>query len=122
MSDKPVNENRRDAVKLMLGAALAIPVSTLVGVGRAHAQAAPPADAVMANDPTANALKYNHDATKADRAAAARPGLPAAEQTCANCQLLQPGTGTADWKVCTLLPGKLVSINGWCTSWIAKPA
>ncbi|WP_295390782.1 high-potential iron-sulfur protein [uncultured Thiodictyon sp.] len=127
MSDKPVNENRRDAVKRMLGAALAIPVINLVGVGSANAQAAVPADAVAANDPTAVALKYSEDATKADRANAVGPGkpregLPAAEQKCSNCQLLVPGADTPDWQGCTLFPGKLVSVNGWCVSWTVKPA
>ncbi|WP_295451274.1 high-potential iron-sulfur protein [uncultured Thiodictyon sp.] len=120
--DKPVNENRRDAVKLMLGATLAIPVINLVGVGSAHAQASAPPHAVAANDPTAVALKYSEDATKSERATAARPGLPPAEQKCSNCQLLVPGAGTPDWQGCTLFPGKLVSVNGWCASWIVRPA
>ncbi len=120
MSDKPVSESRRDAVKLILGAAVAIPVINLVGVGTARAEV--PANAVAADDPTAIALKYNQDATKSDRAAAARPGLPPAEQRCGVCQFMQPATATADWKACTLFPGKLVSINGWCSSWTVKAA
>jgi hypothetical protein len=75
MSDKPICTSRRDAVKVMLGAAAAIPVINLVGFGTARADA--PANAVALNDPTAVALKYQHDATKADRAAAARPGVAA---------------------------------------------
>lgn len=115
MSDKPMSESRRDAVKLMLGAAVAIPVINLVGVGTARA-AAP---AVAADDPTAVALKYNADATKADRAAAARPGLPAAEQVCSNCQF-SGASDVADHLTCTLFPGKVVSAKGWCSSWTKK--
>ncbi|NCA68503.1 MAG: iron permease [Sphingobacteriia bacterium] len=119
MSDKPLSKSRRDAVKVMLGTAAAIPVINLVGFGTARAA---PANAVAATDPTAIALKYNADATQADRAAANRPGAPAEEQFCANCQFMladAPGAD-ADWKGCSLFPGKLVSVNGWCASWTLK--
>ncbi len=117
MSDKPMSTSRRDAVKVMLGTAAAIPVINLVGFGTARAEA--PANAVAATDATAVALKYNADATKSDRAAAARPGLPAEEQLCSNCQfhnLTAPGAN-AEWMGCSLFPGKLVAANGWCASW-----
>lgn len=117
MSHKPVNESRRDVVKMMLGAAVAIPVVNLMGVG--VARAADPANAVAATDPTAVALKYSADATKADRAGAARPGKPPAEQVCSNCQFSQAGTD-AGYLNCTLFPGKQVNANGWCSSWTAK--
>lgn len=118
MSDKPTSKSRRDAVKLMLGTAAAIPVINLVGVGSARAEA--PANAVAADDPTAVALKYVADATKADRAAAARPGKPPAEQMCSNCQFLLMDQGAGDWHGCSLFPGKLVNVNGWCASWTLK--
>ncbi len=117
MSDKPMSESRRDAVKLMLGAAVAIPVINLVGVG--IARAADPA--VAADDPTGVALKYNADATKADRAGAARPGKPAAEQMCSNCQF-SAVSDVPDHLKCTLFPGKVVSAKGWCSSWTVKAA
>ena len=44
MSDKPVSKSRRNAVKLMLGTAAAVPVMNLVGVSVARAEA--PANAV----------------------------------------------------------------------------
>jgi hypothetical protein len=119
MSQKPVNESRRDVVKMMLGAAVAIPVVNLMGVG--IARAADPANAVAATDPTAVALKYSADATKADRAGAARPGLPPAEQLCSNCQFSQPGAD-AGYLNCTLFPGKQVNAKGWCSSWTKKAA
>jgi hypothetical protein len=117
MSDKPMSQSRRDAVKMMVGAAVAIPVINLVGVSVARAAA--PANAVTADDPTAVALKYHEDATKADRAAAARPGLPADQQHCANCQF-SAASDNPDWLTCTLFPGKMVSKNGWCSSWTMK--
>ena len=120
MSDKPMSQSRRDAVKLMVGTAVAIPVVNLVGVGSARAAA--PANAVAATDPTAIALKYSEDATKADRAGAARPGLPPAEQKCGVCQFMQADAGEGDWKGCSLFPGKLVNVNGWCMSWTLKAA
>jgi hypothetical protein len=120
MSDQPMSKSRRDAVKLMAGTAVAIPVINLVGMGSARAAA--PANAVTPDDPTAIALKYSEDATKADRAAAARPGKPPAEQTCSVCQFMQPAMGEGDWKGCTLFPGKLINVNGWCMSWTLKTA
>lgn len=118
MSDKPMSKSRRDAVKLMLGTAAAIPVINLIGVGSARAEA--PANAVAADDPTAIALKYHADATQSDRAAAGRPGLPPEEQFCHNCQFLLADQGSGDWKGCSLFPGKLVNVNGWCASWTLK--
>jgi len=114
-----MSKSRRDAVKVMLGTAVAIPVINLIGVGSLRA-ADIPANAVTADDPTAIALKYNADATKADRAAAARPGKPANEQHCAICQFLLADQGAGDWKGCSLFPGKLINVNGWCTSWTLK--
>jgi hypothetical protein len=115
-----MSTSRRDAVKLMLGTAVAIPVVNLIGVGAVRAEV--PANAVAATDPTAIALKYVADATQADRAAAARPGLPPAEQHCANCQFHLPDAAgaTEEWHGCSLFPGKLINVNGWCASWTLK--
>jgi hypothetical protein len=120
MSDKPMSTSRRDAVKVMLGTAAAIPVINLVGFGTVRAEV--PANAVAANDPTAVALKYNADATQSDRAAAARPGLPPEEQVCNNCQFHLPDVAgaTEEWHGCSLFPGKLINVNGWCASWTLK--
>ena len=118
MSDKPVSQSRRDAVKVMLGTAVAIPMINLVGFGTARAAA--PANAVAADDPTATALKYNQDATKSERVAAARPGAPADQQHCATCQFMLADQGEGDWKGCSLFPGKLINVNGWCSSWTLK--
>jgi hypothetical protein len=117
MSEKASNKSRRDAVKMMLGGLAAVPLVNLVGMATARATDLPHVD--EATDPTAIALKYKHDATQADRAGAARPGLPPEEQICANCQFV---LGEGDWVGCTLFPGKAVAAQGWCASWTPKPA
>ncbi|MGA7981930.1 MAG: high-potential iron-sulfur protein [Chromatiaceae bacterium] len=116
MSDKPMNKSRRDAVKMVLGGLAAVPLVNLVGMAAAHAEDLPHVD--PATDPTAIALKYVSDATKGDRAAAARPGLAPDEQFCHNCQFVQADSGA--WRPCQLFPGKAVNENGWCSSWTLK--
>jgi hypothetical protein len=109
-----MNKSRRDAVKTMLGGLAAVPVMNLVATAAAYAQELPAVD--PATDPTAQALKYVADATTADRAAAARPGLAPGEQVCNNCNFHQP-LEEDGWVACTLFPGKKVAAAGWCTSW-----
>jgi hypothetical protein len=116
MSDKPMNKSRRDAVKMMLGGLAAVPLVNLIGMAAAQAEDLPHVD--PATDPTAIALKYHDDATKADRAAANRPGLPPDQQFCHNCQFVQADSGA--WRPCQLFPGKAVNENGWCASWTHK--
>ncbi|MCG6940043.1 MAG: high-potential iron-sulfur protein [Thiohalocapsa sp.] len=117
MSDKPINKSRRDAVKTVLGGLAAVPVMNLVATAAAYAQDVPAVD--PATDPTAQALKYHPDATTADRAGAARPGLPPDEQFCHNCNFSQP-YAEEGYESCTLFPGKKVASNGWCTSWTMR--
>jgi hypothetical protein len=117
MSDTPKNESRREAVKTILAGLAAVPVVNLVGLSVARASDLPRVD--EATDPTAIALKYVHDATKADRAGANRPGLPPEEQNCTNCQFV---LGEGEWVGCTLFPGKSVAAKGWCASWTPKAA
>ena len=116
MSDKPMNKSRRDAVKMMMGGLAAVPLMNLVGMAAAQAEDLPHVD--EATDPTAIALKYKHDAAASERDAVARPGKPAAEQNCANCQFVQGDAG--DWRPCQLFPGKAVAAAGWCASWTLK--
>jgi len=68
------------------------------------------------DDPMAQAMKYTHDASTVDPSARANP---AAEQTCANCALIQGNDGDA-WRPCQIFPGKLVAANGWCQVWAPK--
>jgi len=66
---------------------------------------------VALDDPTAKALKYTNDASKA---AEAKPG-----SKCENCKLYQ-GTAGAAQGGCLLFPGKAVKASGWCMSWTTK--
>jgi hypothetical protein len=66
---------------------------------------------VATDDPTAKALKYTPDASKATDA---KPG-----SKCENCKLYQGAAGSAQGG-CLLFPGKAVKAAGWCSSWTAK--
>jgi len=66
---------------------------------------------VTPDDPTAKALKYTPDASKASDA---KPG-----SNCETCKLYQGGAGSAQGG-CLLFPGKAVKAAGWCSSWTAK--
>jgi hypothetical protein len=41
------------------------------------------------------------------------------DSNCENCLLLQ-GTSGAHYRPCSLFPGKLVSVSGWCSGWSAE--
>lgn len=103
MSDKPMNESRRDAVKKMIGGLAAVPLMNLVGMAAAQAEDLPH---VTADDPTAVALKYVDTSTTPD-------------QHCGICQFQTPASD-AEWVPCQLFPGKDVHTKGWCTSWTAR--
>lgn len=103
----PIDESRRRLLKhVTLGMALipiaAVPLQAL----------AADAPLVSEDDPTAKALKYVSDASKAT---GAKPG-----SKCGNCALYQGGAGSAQGG-CLLFPGKSVMATGWCSSWAAKP-
>lgn len=68
------------------------------------------------DDAMAKSMKYTHDASTVD--ASTRPN-PAADQTCANCALIQGNDGDA-WRPCQIFPGKAVSASGWCSVWAPK--
>jgi hypothetical protein len=67
-------------------------------------------------DPTAVALGYVADTTKADQK---KYPKHEASQKCSNCQLFQGKAGAAEGP-CPLFPGKSVAANGWCASWVKK--
>lgn len=122
MSDKPICKSRRDAVKVMLGAAAAIPVINLVGFGTARADA--PANALDAStNELAKTFQYHADATQAPREATNKPSptknIAPAAQHCANCMFLNTAAegSNADWAGCNMFPGALVTMTGWCTQW-----
>lgn len=68
------------------------------------------------NDPTAQALGYQQDASQV-----AIKDFPTykAGQKCSTCLQLQ-GQADQTWRPCNLFPGRLVNANGWCRVWVAK--
>jgi hypothetical protein len=70
------------------------------------------------DDPTAQALGYQHDAAKVD---AQRFPQRQTDQFCRNCTLFQ-GSGSDAWGPCNLFPGKKVNSGGWCSAYTPKPA
>ena len=80
------------------------------------ARAQAPAPLVDPKDPTATALGYVADATKADKAKFPKyaPG-----QACGNCALYQ-GAAAAASGPCPLYAGKAVAAKGWCSAWVKK--
>jgi High potential iron-sulfur protein len=102
-----VDESRRGLLKNVALGIVLVPI-TMAPLRAANAADAP---LVSADDPTAKALKYASDASKA---ADAKPG-----STCANCKLYQGAVGAAQGG-CQLFPGKSVKATGWCISWTAK--
>jgi hypothetical protein len=103
-----VNESRR---RLLKKVAFGV---TLAPIVWRSSQALLAADAplVTADDPTAKALKYTDDVSKAKDARAGNK--------CANCALYQGAAGSAQGG-CLLFPGKSVKSAGWCMSWAPKP-
>jgi High potential iron-sulfur protein len=69
-------------------------------------------------DPSATALGYVADATKADTA---KYKTYAAGQQCSGCVLFQGAAGSASGP-CPLFAGKQVSAKGWCGSFAKKAA
>jgi hypothetical protein len=65
------------------------------------------------NDPAAAALDYVENAAQVDgkKYPNYSPG-----SNCENCLLLQ-GTAGNNYRPCSLFPGKLVSVSGWCKGW-----
>jgi hypothetical protein len=64
-------------------------------------------------DPPAAALGYVENAAQVD--AKKFPGYVQGSN-CENCLQLQ-GTAGNNYRPCSLFPGKLVSVSGWCKSW-----
>jgi hypothetical protein len=64
-------------------------------------------------DPAAVALGYVENAAQVD--AKKYPAFVKGSN-CENCLQLQ-GKAGSDYRPCTLFPGKLVAVSGWCSSW-----
>ena len=103
----PAWTNRRRFIKIGVAGLAAAPLAAGL-----LSQAAQAADTLSESDPTATALGYKVDATKA----ANRKDTTA---TCANCSLYsgKPGEATGP---CAAFGGKLVTAKGWCSAWAKK--
>jgi hypothetical protein len=106
MMDRPVS--RRALVKtLSLGLAAA-------GLGR-QARGAEP-QKLDVKEPAAVAVGYVESAAQVD--VKKYPAFVKGSN-CENCLLLQ-GKAGSDYRPCSLFPGKLVAIGGWCSGWTAE--
>lgn len=101
---KAFDESRRQLLKKVALGTVLIPIAL-------RTASAADLPLVADDDPTAKALKYTPDASKAT---AAKPG-----SKCANCTLYQGAAGSAQGG-CLLFPGKAVKAGGWCSSWTLK--
>jgi hypothetical protein len=99
--------SRRRFIKISAAGLVAAPFANALLSGTAEA-----VDVVTESDPTAAALGYKMDATKASN----RKDPTA---VCGNCTLYSGKPGAADGP-CSVFGGKLVSSKGWCTAWVKK--
>jgi hypothetical protein len=104
MMNTTTDQHRRNLLKKCLFGLTLIPFIEMVP-NLAFGAEAP---LVTADDPTAKALKYVDDASKAS---GAKPG-----SHCANCALYQGATNSKQGP-CAIFPGKQVKAAGWCASW-----
>ncbi len=119
MKKNGISIRRRGFLKISSLAVAAFALASRAGTSLAQPKAQDKKGALPQldeKDPTAQALGYKHDASKADKA---KFKQYAAGQTCANCQLFQ-GKPTDAWAPCPILPGKLVAGKGWCSAWVKK--
>jgi High potential iron-sulfur protein len=107
MTRDPSQSSRRRFIKISTAALAAAPLASVLLSGAAQA-----ADTLSESDPTATALGYTTDATKASK----RTDKTA---MCGNCNLFSGKAGAADGP-CSIFGGKLVSAKGWCTAWVKK--
>jgi High potential iron-sulfur protein len=107
MTQRVSQIGRRRFIKIGAAGFAAAPFANALLSGPAEA-----VDKVSESDPTATALGYKMDATKA----ANRKDNTA---VCANCNLYSGKAGEAEG-ACTIFGGKLVSAKGWCTAWVKK--
>jgi hypothetical protein len=101
--------SRRAAVKTL---SLALAGASL---GHRQARGAEP-QKLDVKDPAAVALGYVESAAQVD--AKKYPAFVKG-QNCENCLQLQGKTGS-DYRPCSLFPGKLVAVSGWCSGWTAE--
>ncbi len=106
MTDQ-ASANRRRFIKISVAGLAAAPFAATLLSGAAQA-----AETLSESDPTAVALGYKTDATKA----ANRKDKTA---TCSTCTLYSGKPGDPSGP-CSAFGGKLVSAKGWCNAWVKK--
>jgi hypothetical protein len=107
MTSRASHPSRRRFIKMSVAGLTAAPLANALLTGSAQA-----VDSVSESDPTATALDYKMDATKA----ANRKDTTA---VCGNCSLYSGKPGAVDGP-CSVFGGKLVNAKGWCTAWTKK--
>jgi hypothetical protein len=107
MTRDPSQSSRRRFIKISTAALAAAPLANVLLSGTAQA-----AETLSESDPTATALGYKMDATKA-------PKRTDKTSICGNCNLYSGKPGAADGP-CSIFGGKLVSAKGWCSAWVKK--
>ncbi len=123
------SRSRREFFKNILTVSAAMPVvaisAHLIAGSDVQADEPKPLDP---KDPVATALGYHEEAAKVDPAKWTKKAADTANaQKCSSCMLFLggdvkvPGSDKV-WGRCQIFPGKLVRADGWCNSWVAKPA
>ena len=108
--------SRRAIVKILglaAGTSLSAPLSAIFTAVPARGAEAPRLDV---NDPAAVAQGYVEHAADVD---AREYPVFVSGSSCENCLLLQGSAGN-NYRPCSLFPGKLVSVSGWCKGWTAE--
>ena len=103
---------RRFLLTTGAGAGAALAITVLPALARAD-----DLPHLAPSDPTAQALGYVEDTTKADdkKYPNHKP-----TQDCANCNFWQGGS--SEYGACQLFPGKAVHSKGWCSAHAEKKA
>jgi hypothetical protein len=102
--------NRRQLVKLGVGAAAGLVIASSDAAGE---------EALSESDPTASALGYAEEASAVDSGKWTKKAGPGGdEQMCSNCSLYQPIDD--EWGGCSIFPAKKVKGAGWCNAWISN--
>jgi len=94
----------------------AVLLGTAAGAVSLRVSAADEPPKLDVKDPAAVALGYVERASEVD---GKKYPTYVKGSNCENCLQLQGKAGN-DYRPCTLFPGKLVAISGWCSGWTAE--
>jgi hypothetical protein len=101
-------------------AAMPLAAQLLTACNDSSAPLPPGAQALKEEEATATALGYKADASKVDdKRFPKRAGSEGTKQFCKNCSYYTPKN--EGWGECQILRAGLVTANGWCNTWNAKP-